>query len=86
MIFVDFIVAVVLVLVTTVLAWLVWRSSEVIGERNRLRKETGKYYDFEIAQELEKREREQQTTGVKLEKVTTASKRKSKTKTAKTEL
>lgn len=86
MIFVDFIVAVVLVLVTTVLAWLVWQSSEVIGERNRLRKETNKYYDFEIAQELEKREREQQATGGEIEKVTTASKRKSKTKTAKTEL
>jgi hypothetical protein len=67
-----------------ILAWVIWESNVVISERNRLRKELGKYYDFDIVEELEKREREKQAA--KSEKIATTSKRKSKTKTTKTEL
>jgi hypothetical protein len=69
-----------------VLTWFIIESNKMISERNRLRKETGKYYDFDIVEELERREREKQTTGIEPEKVATKSSRKSKTKTAKTEL
>lgn len=86
MIFIDILVAIISVLVIAALTWLVWQSSEVISERNRLRKETGKYYDFDIVMELKRREREKQTADIKSEKIDTTSKRKSKTKTAKAEL
>lgn len=81
-------VAVVIVLSVffIVLTWFIIESNKMISERNRLRKETGKYYDFDIVEELERREREKQTTGIEPEKVATKSSRKSKTKTAKTEL
>jgi len=39
----------------------VWESNKIIAERNKLRKETGKYYDFDIVQELKRRENERQT-------------------------
>ena len=86
MIFIDILIAIISVLAITALTWLVWQSSEVISERNRLRRETGKYYDFDIVEELERREREKQTADIKSEKIETTSKRKSKTKTAKAEL
>lgn len=83
---VDFASGLAIILLFVILAWLVWGSNVVISERNRLRKETGKYYDFDIVEELEKREREKQTASIEQEKVATKSKRKSKAKTAKTEL
>lgn len=72
------------VLFGVVLCWFVWQSSVIISERNKLRKITGKYYDFDIVEEL--RKREQQATDSKVEKVATTSKRKSKTKTTKAKL
>lgn len=74
------------IVLMTILVWLVWESNVVISERNRLRKETGKYYDLDIVEELEKREREKQTAGIEPKKVATKSKRKPKTPAAKTEL
>jgi hypothetical protein len=41
-----------------VLTWFVIESNKYISERNRLRKETGKYYDHEIHEELLKRTKE----------------------------
>ncbi len=38
-----------------VLSWFVWESNKYISERNRLRKETGKYYEHEIHEEILKR-------------------------------
>ena len=57
-------------------------SNRYITERNRLRKLTGKYYDFDIIVELERQQSEQQTAGFESEKVATNSKRTAKTKTA----
>ena len=45
----------------SVLTWFVWESNKYISERNRLRKETGKYYDYEIHEELLRRAREKET-------------------------
>ena len=45
----------------SVLAWFVWESNKYISERNRLRKETGKYYEHDIHEELLKRLREKET-------------------------
>lgn len=42
----------------SILTWFVWESNKYISERNRLRKETGKYYDHDIHEELLKRSRE----------------------------
>lgn len=39
----------------SILIWFIWESNKYISERNRLRKETGKYYDYEIHEELLKR-------------------------------
>jgi hypothetical protein len=33
-------------------AWIVWQSTLLIDERNKLRRYTGKYYDFDIDQAL----------------------------------
>ncbi len=41
----------------SVLTWFVWETNKYISERNRLRKETGKYYDHEIHEELLRRAR-----------------------------
>lgn len=38
-----------------VLSWFIIESNQYISERNRLRKETGKYYEHEIHEELLKR-------------------------------
>ena len=45
----------------SMLAWFVWESNKYISERNKLRKETGKYYDHEIHEELLKRMSEKET-------------------------
>ena len=42
------------------LTWFLWESNKYISERNRLRKETGKYYDYEIHEELLRRAREKE--------------------------
>jgi hypothetical protein len=42
----------------SVLGWFIWESNKYIAERNRLRKETGKYYDYEIHEELLRRAKE----------------------------
>ncbi len=42
----------------SVLAWFVWESNKYISERNRLRKETGKYYEHEIHEEILRRSAE----------------------------
>ena len=44
-----------------VLAWFVWESNKYISERNKLRKETGKYYEHDIHEELLRRMREKET-------------------------
>lgn len=44
-----------------VLVWFVWESNKYISERNKLRKETGKYYDHEIHEELLRRMSEKET-------------------------
>lgn len=75
-----------IIIFMVILGWVIWESNAIISERNRLRKETGKYYDFDIVEELEKREREKQTASIEPEKVATKSKRKPKTKSTKTEL
>ena len=82
----EFAAVVAVIIFMVILGWVIWESNVVISERNRLRKETGKYYDFDIVEELEKREREKQTASIEPEKVATKSKRKSKTKTTTTEL
>lgn len=45
----------------SVLGWFVWESNKYISERNRLRKETGKYYEHDIHEELLRRMREKET-------------------------
>jgi len=45
----------------SVLTWFLWESNKYISERNRLRKETGKYYDYEIHEELLRRASEKET-------------------------
>ena len=44
-----------------VLSWFIIESNKYISARNRLRKETGKYYDYEIHEELLRRAREKET-------------------------
>lgn len=44
-----------------IMGWFVWESSKYISERNRLRKETGKYYDHDIHEELLRRMKEKET-------------------------
>lgn len=44
----------------SILVWFIWESNKYISERNKLRKETGKYYDYEIHEELLKRMSEKQ--------------------------
>lgn len=45
----------------SILVWFVWESNKYISERNRLRKETGKYYDHDIHEELLRRMSEKET-------------------------
>ncbi len=44
----------------SILTWFIIESNKYISERNRLRKETGKYYDYEIHEELLRRAREKE--------------------------
>ena len=41
-----------------VLSWFIIESNQYISERNRLRKETGKYYEHDIHEELLRRAKE----------------------------
>ena len=45
-----------------VLIWFIIESNQYISERNRLRKETGKYYEHDIHEELLKRAKEKTNT------------------------
>lgn len=44
----------------SILSWFIWESSKYISERNKLRKETGKYYEHDIHEELLRRMREKE--------------------------
>lgn len=77
----EVVVAIALGSVFIVLTWFIIESNKMISERNRLRKLTGKYYDFDIVEELERREREKQTTGIEPEEIATNIERPAKTKT-----
>ena len=58
---INIIVGIESIIFFSVLVWFVWTSSVIISERNRLRKETGKYYDHEIHEELLKRMSDKKT-------------------------
>ena len=58
---IDIIMGIAGVIFLSVLSWFVWESNKYISERNRLRKETGKYYEHDIHEELLKRMREKET-------------------------
>ncbi len=45
-----------------VLSWFIIESNKYISARNRLRKETGKYYEHDIHEELLKRAKEKTNT------------------------
>lgn len=68
-------------IVFIVMAWFAIESNRYITERNRLRKLTGKYYDFDIIAELENEASEKQTAGFESEKIATNIERPAKTKT-----
>lgn len=38
-----------------IMVWFIWESNKYISERNKLRKETGKYYEHDIHEELLRR-------------------------------
>ena len=54
-IIIDIIVGLATFVFFSILTWFVWESNKYISERNRLRKETGKYYEHEIHEEILKR-------------------------------
>ncbi len=54
----DIIVGLAAFVFFSILTWFVWESNKYISERNRLRKETGKYYEHEIHEEILKRSSE----------------------------
>jgi len=54
----DIIVVLAAFVFFSILTWFVWESNKYISERNRLRKETGKYYEHEIHEEILKRSAE----------------------------
>ncbi len=58
---INILVGIAVFLFLCVMVWFVWESNKYISERNRLRKETGKYYDHEIHEELLKRMSEKET-------------------------
>ena len=58
---INILVGIAVFLFLCVMIWFVWESNKYISERNRLRKETGKYYDHEIHEELLKRMSEKET-------------------------
>ena len=57
-IFINIIVGLAAFVFFSILTWFVWESNKYISERNRLRKETGKYYEHEIHEEILKRSAE----------------------------
>jgi hypothetical protein len=57
-IIIDIIVGLAAFVFFSILTWFVWESNKYISERNRLRKETGKYYEHEIHEEILKRSAE----------------------------
>ena len=58
---IDIVMGIAGVIFLSVLSWFVWESNKYISERNRLRKETGKYYEHDIHEELLKRLRAKET-------------------------
>ena len=58
---IDIVMGIAGVIFLSVLSWFVWESNKYISERNRLRKETGKYYEHDIHEELLKRLRAKKT-------------------------
>lgn len=58
---INIIVGIAAFIFVSILAWFVWESNKYISERNKLRKETGKYYDHEIHEELLRRMSENTT-------------------------
>jgi len=58
---INIIVGIASIIFFSILIWFVWESNKYISERNRLRKETGKYYDHEIHEELLKRMSDKKT-------------------------
>jgi hypothetical protein len=57
-IFINIIVGLAAFVFFSILTWFVWESNKYISERNRLRKETGKYYEHEIHEEILRRSAE----------------------------
>ena len=49
---IDFLHTIFIVLLLIFMAYGCWVSSVILSERNKLRKITGKYYDYEIEEEL----------------------------------
>ena len=50
----DFVIIVIGISVGLASGYMLWESSVMLTERNKLRKFTGKYYDFEITEALDK--------------------------------
>ena len=57
-IFINIIVGLAAFVFFSILTWFIWESNKYISERNRLRRETGKYYEHEIHEEILKRSAE----------------------------
>jgi hypothetical protein len=57
-IFINIIVGLAAFVFFSILTWFVWESNKYISERNRLRRETGKYYEHEIHEEILRRSAE----------------------------
>ncbi len=55
---INILVGIAVFLFLCVMVWFVWESNKYISERNRLRKETGKYYEHEIHEEILRRSAE----------------------------
>ena len=51
---IDFLQTVFALVILVFMIYGCWISSVILSERNKLRKITGMYYDFEITQELER--------------------------------
>lgn len=49
---IDFLHTTFIILLLIFMAYGCWVSSVILSERNKLRKITGKYYDYEIEEEL----------------------------------
>jgi hypothetical protein len=57
-IFINIIVGLAAFVFFSILTWFIWESNKYISERNRLRRETGKYYEHEIHEEILRRSAE----------------------------